>query len=192
MPSCAPAIEYVTIPEGSSSAAPVIRPGPRTDKKRFSRFFLVERGIYRFAFAWCKQKSVSAKGRATSPWKRPVAIGVQKASCCVDLLRFFRAALAPSFPRAIRVLLGRCAIVLFRRAARAAFLIFCFAAAGCFLVATISPNRICLTGSSIRRESCYISASALSCARCLLRGGRARMCRASACYALRVSRQRSP
>ena len=29
VPSCAPAIEYVAIPDGSSSAAPVISPGPR-------------------------------------------------------------------------------------------------------------------------------------------------------------------
>src|SRR5258706_15827142 len=34
VPSCAPAIEYVAIPEGSSSAAPVMRPGPRTDVNR--------------------------------------------------------------------------------------------------------------------------------------------------------------
>ena len=37
-----------------------------------------------------------------------MAIAVQDASRYVDLLRFFRAALAPSFPRAARVLLGRC------------------------------------------------------------------------------------
>jgi hypothetical protein len=29
VPSCAPATDYVAIPEGSSSAAPVITPGPR-------------------------------------------------------------------------------------------------------------------------------------------------------------------
>jgi hypothetical protein len=56
-----------------------------------------------------------------------------------DLLRFFRAALAPSLPRAVRVFLGRCATVLLRRAALAAFLMFRFAAALCFLV-VISPN----------------------------------------------------
>src|SRR6202167_5996845 len=28
VPSCAPAIEYVAMPDGSSSAAPVITPGP--------------------------------------------------------------------------------------------------------------------------------------------------------------------
>ena len=47
VPNCAPAIEYVAIPDGSSSAAPVIRPGPRTEKKRLSGFFLAERGITR-------------------------------------------------------------------------------------------------------------------------------------------------
>ena len=36
-PSGAPAIEYVPIPEGSSSAAPVIKPGPNVFKKRLSR-----------------------------------------------------------------------------------------------------------------------------------------------------------
>ncbi len=49
-------------------------------------------------------------------------------------VRFLRAAFAPSLPRAVRVFLGRCATVLFRRAALAAFLIFRFAATRCFLV----------------------------------------------------------
>jgi hypothetical protein len=52
--------------------------------------------------------------------------------------RFLRAALAPSFPRAVRVLFGRWATVLFRRAALAAFLMFRFAAARCFLVVIFS------------------------------------------------------
>src|ERR1022692_1077930 len=34
VPSCAPAMEYVAIPEGSSSAAPVMSPGPSAEKKR--------------------------------------------------------------------------------------------------------------------------------------------------------------
>src|SRR5260221_14214836 len=34
VPSWAPAIEYVAMPEGASSAAPVMRPGPRTDVNR--------------------------------------------------------------------------------------------------------------------------------------------------------------
>ena len=33
-PNAAPATEYVEMPDGSSSAAPVIRPGPRFEKKR--------------------------------------------------------------------------------------------------------------------------------------------------------------
>src|SRR5436305_6588394 len=33
------------MPDGSLSAAPVTRPGPRTEKKRFSRFFLPGRDI---------------------------------------------------------------------------------------------------------------------------------------------------
>ena len=49
-------------------------------------------------------------------------------------VRFFRAAFAPSLPRAVRVFLDKCAIVLFRRAALAAFLMFRFAAVRCFLV----------------------------------------------------------
>src|SRR4030095_21237 len=48
--------------------------------------------------------------------------------------RFFRAAFVPSLPRAVRVFFGRCAMVLFRRAALAAFLMFRFAAARCFFV----------------------------------------------------------
>jgi len=55
-----------------------------------------------------------------------------------DLARFFRAALAPSLPRAVRVFPGRRAIVFFRRAALAAFLMFRFAAARCFRVVTVS------------------------------------------------------
>src|SRR4029077_14304827 len=35
-PNVAPATEYVEMPEGSSSAAPVIRPGPRFEKKRWN------------------------------------------------------------------------------------------------------------------------------------------------------------
>jgi len=49
-----------------------------------------------------------------------------------DLARFFRAALAPSLPRAVRVFFDKCAIVLFRPAVLAAFLMFRFAAARCF------------------------------------------------------------
>jgi hypothetical protein len=38
VPSCAPATEYVAIPEGSSSAAPVITPGPIDfNKERIQR-----------------------------------------------------------------------------------------------------------------------------------------------------------
>ncbi len=109
-----------------------------------------------------------------------------------DLARFFRAALAPSLPRAVRVFFDKCAIVLFRRAALSAFLMFRFAAARCFRVVTISRNRICPVGSSTRHEPRYISAPALPRARCFLRGGRTRTCRALPRHALRVSRQRLP
>src|SRR5438105_11173634 len=44
VPSCAPATEYVATPEGSSSAAPVMRPGPSAEKKRRTKFFLRGRG----------------------------------------------------------------------------------------------------------------------------------------------------
>ena len=33
-PNCAPACEYVAMPLGSSSAAPVMRPGPRRSRNR--------------------------------------------------------------------------------------------------------------------------------------------------------------
>jgi hypothetical protein len=39
-PVAAPATEYVDIPEGSSSAAPVINPGPKMDRKRSKRLFM--------------------------------------------------------------------------------------------------------------------------------------------------------
>ena len=55
-----------------------------------------------------------------------------------DSARFLRATFAPCLPRAVRVFLGRCAIVFFRRAALAAFLMFRFAAVRCFLLAIIS------------------------------------------------------
>jgi hypothetical protein len=42
--------------------------------------------------------------------------------------------LAPFFPRAARVLFGKCAIVLFRRAALAAFLMFRFAGGPLFSI----------------------------------------------------------
>lgn len=45
------------------------------------------------------------------------------------------AAFAPSFPRAVLILFGKCLSVCRRFAAAAAFLIFFFAAALCFLVA---------------------------------------------------------
>ena len=38
-PNPAPATAYVPIPEGSSSDAPVINPGPSNLKKRFTGFF---------------------------------------------------------------------------------------------------------------------------------------------------------
>ena len=34
VPSAAPALEYVAMPAGSSSAAPAITPGPSSEKKR--------------------------------------------------------------------------------------------------------------------------------------------------------------
>jgi hypothetical protein len=58
-----------------------------------------------------------------------------------DLARFFRAALAPSFPRAVRAFFDKCAIVLFRRAALAAFLMFRFAAARRFLVVIFATGQ---------------------------------------------------
>ena len=37
VPNCAPTIEYVAMPEGSSSAAPAVTPGPRAEKNRRMR-----------------------------------------------------------------------------------------------------------------------------------------------------------
>lgn len=54
-----------------------------------------------------------------------------------DRARFFPAVLAASLPRAVRVFFGKCAIVLFRRAALAAFLMLRFAAVRCFRVAML-------------------------------------------------------
>ena len=60
----------------------------------------------------------------------------------LDLARFFRAALAPSLPRAVRVVFDKCAIVLFRRAALAAFLMFRFAVACCFFVVISATEQV--------------------------------------------------
>jgi hypothetical protein len=89
--------------------------------------------------------SIGKSFRAGENWKH--------ADLYFDLARFFRAALAPFLPRAVRVFFDKCAIVLFRPAALAAFLMFRFAADRCFLVVTISRNRSCPIGSSVRRES---------------------------------------
>jgi hypothetical protein len=71
---------------------------------------------------------------------------------------FFRAALAPSFPRAVRVFLGKWAMVLFRRAARAALLIFRFAVARCFLVVmTLGKRRLLRFQISPRRAQRFFA-----------------------------------
>src|SRR6266508_3871865 len=49
-PSEAPAIEYVPIPEGSSSAAPVIRPGPSAFRNRFNAPGFEFSGCFVFVF----------------------------------------------------------------------------------------------------------------------------------------------
>ena len=83
---------------------------------------------------------------------------------------FFRAAFAPFLPRAVRVFLGKCAIVLFPRAALAAFLIFRFAAVRCFLVVMISRRWNCLTGSSaVRRSPLHLKVGAFASAPLFLR-----------------------
>jgi hypothetical protein len=62
--------------------------------------------------------------------------------------RFFRAALAPSFPRAVRVFFAKFATVLFNLAAVAAFLMFRFAAARCFLVVMFFAGSLLLVSAS--------------------------------------------
>jgi hypothetical protein len=59
-----------------------------------------------------------------------------------DRARFFRAALAPSLARAVRVFFDKCSIVLFRRAALAAFLMFRFAVACCFFVVISATEQV--------------------------------------------------
>jgi len=93
--------------------------------------------------------------------------------------------LAPCLPRAVRVFLGKCEIVFFRRAARAAFLIFRFAAARCFLVVTSSQNHSARQGSSGRHERDYGLAATLSRARCLLYSSERE--RAERCFATRFA-----
>src|ERR671930_1284619 len=44
-PSAAPACAYVPMPDGSSSEAPVISPGPRSRKNRLSGFFSLARRV---------------------------------------------------------------------------------------------------------------------------------------------------
>src|SRR5438445_1776672 len=70
-----------------------------------------------------------------------------------------RAAFAPSFPSAVRVFFGRCAIVRLRRAAAAAFLMLRRAAARCFpdAIRRCSPWPSCTRrtpSDSARRSSC--------------------------------------
>ena len=75
-----------------------------------------------------------------------------------DARRFRRAVLAPCLPKAVRVRLGRCAIVRFRFAVAAAFLMLRRAAVRCFAVPMIASfghisviaisHRNCTAGSS--------------------------------------------
>lgn len=45
VPICAPAIDYVAMP-GSSSAAPVIRPGPSSEKKRLTGLGFFDASVF--------------------------------------------------------------------------------------------------------------------------------------------------
>jgi hypothetical protein len=60
---------------------------------------------------------------------------IHRKSASYDERRFLRAAFAPSLPKAVRVLFGKWAMVFFRLAAVAAFLIFRRAAVRCLVVA---------------------------------------------------------
>lgn len=42
VPNCAPAMEYVAMPDGSLSAVPAVNPGPRTERKLLSGLVLAE------------------------------------------------------------------------------------------------------------------------------------------------------
>ena len=55
VPICAPAMEYVAMPEGSSSAAPVINPGPSSEKNFLMEFRLPEAVFFGMAesFSTC-------------------------------------------------------------------------------------------------------------------------------------------
>jgi len=54
-PNAAPAIEYVEIPDGSSSAQPVINPGPKSERKALSGLCLDFSLGDRMSFASRKQ-----------------------------------------------------------------------------------------------------------------------------------------
>src|SRR5512144_3056473 len=64
-PNCAPAWEYVAMPLGSSSAAPVVRPGPRALKRR-----LKCRRVRRFRLMATISSPQKPQGESKSPKHR--------------------------------------------------------------------------------------------------------------------------
>jgi hypothetical protein len=92
-------------------------------------------------------RATEAGGRTCLP-RRVTTIHSASRIFCLPY-PFFFAALAPSFPRAVRVALGGCATVLFFFAAAAAFLMF-FLAAARFL-ALIRRVRMCFQDCACAR-----------------------------------------
>src|SRR4051794_31248602 len=62
-PSAAPACAYVPMPDGSSSDAPVIRPGPRTRKNRLTRFCSLARRAAKDLIGRVKRGILAVRGR---------------------------------------------------------------------------------------------------------------------------------
>lgn len=73
VPSWAPAIEYVAMPEGSSSAAPVMTPGPRMERKRrigpcgARSFFLLKTTPRESPLPWKQHHDSSVDARPLPP-----------------------------------------------------------------------------------------------------------------------------
>ena len=63
MPYCAPAIEYVAMPDGSSSAAPVTSPGPSAEKKRRGHRLRVVLLPFVLAYLWPESWPGGGAGR---------------------------------------------------------------------------------------------------------------------------------
>src|SRR5450759_1520551 len=87
VPSCAPAMEYVAIPEGSSSAAPVTSPGPSAEKKRRGHLLRVEESaIFPPLFSrLCADDLSNIETPMDSQPPPPITVSVFRAVTCRQL-----------------------------------------------------------------------------------------------------------